>query len=642
MKKYISILAFFALAATTVSGQGQKYHSVNSKAIGFYSSAKEQYDFYFFDNAEKLLKQAIIADPKFYEAYMLLGELQFSAKRYPEAMVNYRKAVKLDSLFFKPVFFNLATSEMKSGDYLNALVHFRVYLDLKTGSEKNRSVAAKGIKDCEFALKAVEKPIPFNPVNAGDSINTSNDEYWPSLTADGQTMMFTRQVVYPNRSQKGQEDFYVSHLSGKGWTYAVNAGAPLNTGQNEGAQSISSDGTYMYFTACDRSDGMGRCDIYYSHFDGRYWSQAINAGPPINSPFWDAEPSVSANGKMLFFASNRPGGLGGMDIWYSIMGANGSWGEPKNPGPVINTSGDEMSPFIHFDGKTLYFASNGRTGLGGYDIFYTRMKKDSTWSEPVNLGYPINTSADETGLIIDASGQYGYFSTERDKSRGKDIYYFAVYDSLRPDPVSYFKGKVYDAVSMRLLVSEYELVNLKTGTVVSSGTTNSDGTFLVCLPSGNNYGLNVNKKGYLFYSDNFMFEGIHSASAPFIKNVLLTPIMVGGSMQLSNVFFGFDSTEIKKESRLELDRLSRLLKENPGIVVEVAGYTDSIGSEKYNLALSERRARNVVDYLKTSGIGGDRLRFRGYGSSAPVGTNVTEAGRKLNRRTEVKIIEKKK
>jgi outer membrane protein OmpA-like peptidoglycan-associated protein len=619
----------------------QKYHTTSSKAIGYYISAREQYDFFYFENAEKLLKQSISVDKGFYEAYMLLGEMYFKTNHYPESARYYREAVRIDSLFFKPVFFSLASAEMKSGDYLRAAAHFRVYIEQKTGSEKNMSLANKNLKDCEYAINEMDHPVPFNPLSVGDSVNTQNDEYWPSITADGKTLMFTRQQVYGGNSGKGQEDFYISHLKNKIWSKAINPGSPLNTNQNEGAQSISSDGTYMYFTACERPDGIGRCDIYYSYFDGHSWSAGVNVGPPVNTGFWEAEPSVSSNGKMLFFATNRPGGKGGMDIWYSVHGKNGNWGEPKNAGNEINTSGDEMSPFIHFDGKTLYFSSNGRTGMGGFDIFFSRMKEDSTWTVPDNLGYPINTSSDEMGLIIDASGQEGYYSTIRDKKNGKDIYYFSLYDSIRPDPVSYFQGTVYDKVTMQLLKSDYELVDLKSGEILSSGSTNNEGSFLVCLPSGINYGLSVSKPGYLFYSDNFMLEGIHKVTEPYIKKVLLNPIRIGETMQLSNVFYEFDSWELRKESVTELERLNTLLKDNPLIIVEVAGYTDSIGSLAYNQTLSEKRAKSVVSYLTGKGIGADRLKYKGYGSAAPIGNNITNEGRRLNRRTEVRIIGKK-
>jgi outer membrane protein OmpA-like peptidoglycan-associated protein len=280
--------------------------------------------------------------------------------------------------------------------------------------------------------------------------------------------------------------------------------------------------------------------------------------------------------------------------------------------------------------------------MGGFDIYLSRMKQDSTFTEPENLGFPINTYNDELGLIIDATGQNAYFSSVRNEKMGKDIFYFTLYESARPDPVSYFRGKVFDRETMKLLRAEYELVNLKTGQIVSSGLTDASGNFLVCLPVGYNYGLNVNRAGYLFYSDNFMFESVHSVTRPYIKRVLLNPIKVGEVMQLSNIFFGFDSVELKRESVSELNKLSKLLQENKSIIVEVAGYTDSIGTQKYNISLSERRAKTVVRYLTDKGIEPSRLKIKAYGASSPKGTNITDEGRALNRRTEVRIIGKNK
>jgi hypothetical protein len=639
--KKISISIFIILRLACDIGFSQNLHTSSNRALKAYNEGKQAYEFLDFKNAENYLKESITIDKDFYEAYMVLGEMTYKLRRFNESAVYYRKAVVIDSLFYKPVFFNLANAELLSGNYKDALIHFNVYIQQKSVSEKNKVLAAKSIKDCEFSIEALENPVPFNPINIGDSINTVEDEYWPSITADGQTLMFTRQGLTGRTGAKSQEDFYFSHMKDGVWSKAVNAGQPINTIQNEGAQSISSDGGFMYFTACDRSDGFGRCDIYYSSFNGMTWSKPLNIGSPVNTGYWESQPSISANGRMLFFASNRSVGFGGMDLWYSVMNSKSEWGIPLNMGIAINTPGDEMSPFIHFDGKTLYFSSNGRIGLGGFDIYFTRMKDDSTWVEPKNLGYPINTYNDETGLVIDAGGGEAYFSTKRDNKTGKDIYHFSLYESIRPDPVSYLKGKVYDGVTGKMLKADYELVNLKNGYVLVKSTTDLLGSFLVCLPSGFNYGLNVNKEGYLFYSDNFMLEGIHTAIEPVIKRIPLSPINVGEMLQLSNVFYEFDSWELKKESISELNMLYRLLSDNKDIVVEIGGYTDSIGSDTYNLLLSENRAKSVVNYLLEKGIPADRLKFKGHGASSPIGNNVTNKGRMLNRRTEVKIVEKR-
>jgi flagellar motor protein MotB len=645
MKYYFIIFLSITFCSVTLNSFSQSFHTSSNKALKEYNNGVSAYDYFDFNKAEINFKEAISIDKNFYEAYLMLGELMAKQKRYLEASSYYKTAVKIDSLFFKPVFFSLANAEMMSGDYYDANIHFNVYISQTGMSEKNKITAIKSAKNCQFALIAVKNPVPFNPVSIGSSINTKDDEYWPSITADGQMLMFTRQLTFAeNNSSYGkvQEDFYLSYFSDSAWQKAFNAGAPLNTKQNEGAQSLSSNGNYMYFTACDRPGGSGSCDLYFSAFNDGNWSEPSNLRSPVNTPYWESQPSVSADGKTLFFSSSRPGGFGGKDLWFSKMDENNLWTDPVNLGKSINTEGDEMSPFIHFDGRTLYFASDGRVGMGGFDIFMTRMNGDSTWSEPQNLGYPINTFNDEMGLIIESGGQKAYFSSIRDILNGKDIFYFNLYESARPSPVSYLKGKVYDRETGKLLKADYELINLSTGKVTIKSSTDGAGNFLVCLPSGFNYGINVSKVGYLFYSENFMFEGQHTVVEPYIKRISLNPIKVGEKMQLSNVFYEIDSWQLRNESMSELDNLTNLLSENKDLIMEIGGYTDSTGADEYNMVLSEKRALSVVKYLISKGISPDRLKNKGYGNTFPIGDNVTVEGRKLNRRTEAKIIDRKK
>jgi flagellar motor protein MotB len=635
------------MISTVISNRGfsQGLHTTSSKALKLYNEGVTSFDYLDYTKAEINFREAISVDRKFYEAYLMLGDLLANLKRYKEASSNYRAAVKIDSLYFKPLFFNLANAEMMSEDYYNALIHFNVYIVQAGMSEKNKTIARKNAKNCEFAITAMKNPVPFDPINVGSGINTTDDEYWPSITADGQTLMFTRQSKLTDRNGPygvSQEDFYISYFSDNKWQKAFNAGAPLNTRQNEGAQTLSSNGNYMFFTACDRPIGLGSCDIYFSALSGEKWSEPSNLKWPVNTTFWESQPSISADGKTLFFSSNRPGGSGGKDIWFSRENSKYQWSNPVNMGKTINTDGDEMSPFIHFDGKTLYFASDGRQGMGGFDIFMSRMNDDSTWSEPQNLGYPINTINDEMGLIIESGGQKAYFSTIRDKANGKDIFYFSLYESVRPNSVSYLKGKVYDRATGKLLKADYELINLSTGKVTINSSTDESGNFLVCLPSGYNYGINVSKAGYLFYSENFTLEGQHTVVEPFIKRISLNPIGVGEKMQLSNVFYEVDSWQLKKESISELNNLAILLIDNKDLVIEIGGYTDSTGSDEYNLVLSEKRAKSVINYLINKGISAKRLIYKGYGNTSPLGDNITVEGRKLNRRTEAKIIERKK
>ncbi|HEX2920601.1 MAG TPA: OmpA family protein [Bacteroidales bacterium] len=638
--KYISIIVFILVFQGFA--YSQSFHTNSNKALKAYTDGMLEFDYMNLSSAERLLKQAISLDARFYEAHLMIGDLFFRQKRYSEAVQYYRNAVYIDSLFYKPVFFNLANAEMNTGEYKRALVHFKAYLEQQGMSEKNRKAAQLNILNCEYAIKAIENPVPFNPQSVGAGINTTDDEYWPSITADGSTLIFTKQPATRNGSNgPAQEDFYISIFSDNTWQKAVNAGYPLNTQQNEGAQSLSSDGRYMYFTACDRKNSVGSCDIYYAFNSEGKWSEPVNLKSPVNSRGWESQPSISADGRTLFFSSNRPGGFGGKDIWMSKKNDNNEWSNPVNPGDLINSEGDEMSPFIHFDGQTLYFSSNGKTGMGGFDIFRTTLKEDSSWTEPQNLGYPINTFNDETGLIIGSGGNHAYFSSIRDKTNGKDIYYFDLYESARPNPVSYIKGKVYNRETGQLISADYELINLTTGNIVLKNSTDINGAFLVCLPSGFNYGINVSKPGYLFYSESFMFEGEHSISEPFNKKIVLNPAKVGEKMQLSNVFYEVNSWELKKESIMELNNLASLLSSNKDIVIEIGGYTDSTGTDAYNLNLSEKRALSVVNYLVNKGIPASRLKYKGYGNTDPVGNNVTSEGRKLNRRTEAKVVAQK-
>jgi flagellar motor protein MotB len=645
MKYFRFVIIAVIVCSFSAVGFSQSLHTASNKAVKLYNDGVSAFDFFDLNKAETHFKDAIAIDKTFYEAYMMLAELMVKQNRYPEAAVNYKIAVRIDSLYYKPVFFSLAMAEFKTGEYSNALMHFNVYVAQEGMSAANKLTAAKCIKNCQFALNAIKKPVPFSPLSVGPGINTIDDEYWPSITADGLTLMFTRQpdiVTNPGFTGVVQEDFYISYLSDHVWQKAFNAGTPLNTMQNEGAQTLSSSGNYMFFTACNRPGGMGNCDIYFSAFNDGRWTEPSNLGSPVNTKQWESTPSISADGRTLFFSSSRPGGFGGKDIWLTRLNDKNQWMEPVNLGSQINTEGDEMSPFIHFDGKTLYFASDGRVGMGGFDLFVTRMKTDSTWTIPQNLGYPINTFNDEMGLVIESGGQKAYYSSIREKSRGKDIFSFSLYESVRPDPVSYMKGKVYDKVTGKLLKADYELINLSTGKVVFKNVTDDSGNFLVCLPSGYNYGINVSKPGYLFYSDNFMFEGMHSVSEPYIKKIVLNPARVGEKMQLSNVFYEIDSWQLKSESMSELDNVVALLVENKNLAMEIGGYTDSTGSAEYNKTLSEKRALSVVNYLIKKGISADRLKSKGYGNASPLGDNVTSEGRKLNRRTEAKIIELKK
>lgn len=384
---------------------------------------------------------------------------------------------------------------------------------------------------------------------------------------------------------------------------------------------------------------MGLCDIYTSIRQDGSWSKPVNLGPPINSMYSEKHPSISADGRVLYFTSSRPGGKGSYDIWRSRWDGI-KWSNPENLGDSVNTVGLEQSPFLHPDQQSLYFSSTGWPGMGQGDLFFTRRNTEDEWSEPVNLGYPINTFNDEIGLSVNARGNRAYFASDREGKHNTDIYTFELPEEVRPVLVSYLTGRVYDSRNMKGLESLIQLIDLETEeVVVESSSFPVEGDYLVTLPTDRNYALNVTAEGYLFYSAHFSFRGEHSHSEPFRRDIPLDRVDVGSSVVLNNIFFGIDSDTLLPGSMAELNRVLIFMEANPGIAIEIAGHTDSTGSALYNQELSARRAETVVNYLESKGIESGRIISMGYGDKRPVATNDSEAGRALNRRTEMTIIE---
>jgi outer membrane protein OmpA-like peptidoglycan-associated protein len=421
---------------------------------------------------------------------------------------------------------------------------------------------------------------------------------------------------------------------------ALNLGPPINTHGNEGALNISPDRNYLFFAACNREDGYGSCDIYWSKRTGTGWTPPENLGEVVNSPQWDSQPSFSSDGKTLYFASKRPGGKGSSDIWQSQLNGDGQWTTPVNLGDSVNTRMEEMAPFIHPDDQTLYFSSKGHPGLGGFDLYFSRKNILGEWSRPVNLGYPINTHADEITLVVNAVGNLAYISSDKFGGKGRqDIYKFPLYKEARPMLTNYFKGIVYDIESGKKLAARFELIDLVSAkTCAEAWSDKETGAFLLVLPSEKNYALNVSKEGYLFYSDNFFLTGINSQAKPFLKNIPLKPIKIGEVVILKNIFFDTDKYILKAESYAELQKLLGLLRKNPKLKIEINGHTDNIGSAEHNLELSKNRANAVYEFLIQYDIDKTRLSYSGFGYTRPIDVNTTESGRANNRRTEFKVI----
>lgn len=639
----IFILLIFCNVESLVA---QDLSTKNKKAIKYFKKANEVISTRSpdFEMGISYLEKAVQADENFIEAHLILADIYQELRKSDEAIKRYRKVVSIDPAFFPQGIYNLAKLEFSQGEYGEAKKHYELYLNQKGIDTENSVISRKRIKNCDFAIYAIQNPVPFQPENLGDSINSKYHEYWPSLSADENKLVYTillpKDENNPSTYMNRQEDFYYSERKeDSSWSERKSAGDKINTLDNEGAQTISVDGKFMIFTACNRSDGIGGCDLYVSWFKNEEWTTPVNMGVPINTKRKETQPSISPDGNTIYFASNRAGGKGQLDIWKTTLTEEGFWSEPVNLGDSINTEGDEQSPFIHPDNKTLYFSSDNWLGMGQSDIFLSRKIGDNAWSNPRNLGYPINTHGDEIGLIVNAAGNRAYYSSEREEGRGKDIYAFELHEEARPEFVSYMKGKVYDAITNDPLEAKFEIIDListhKANEAYSEAGT---GEFLVCIPTDKDYALNVSRSGYLFFSENFSMKGQHDIIKPYIMDVPLQPIQKGEKIILKNIFYETDSYELKPESTAELQKVIEFMIRNPGLVVEISGHTDDVGSDAYNLELSRKRAKSVVDYLVKNNISKSQLVSQGYGETQPIADNATQEGKAQNRRTEMKII----
>lgn len=597
-----------------------------------------------FGKAMSYLDQAQAKDPNYPDIYIMKGDIYNFRLQSDSAMLCYQRAIDLigDP---DPMLYYIAGNEgAKCGAYEYALKTLQIFLQKGLQYSEVLPEAQHTIANCRFAIEAMKEPRSYELVNLGAGVNSEWDEYLAAITADDAEIVFT--VKRPRDQQTvcafclNEEDLYASRKGVEGeWMPRQPLGAPVKTGYNEGAQCISPDGTYLLYTMCDADFGMGSCDLYWVKRIGERWSRPRNFGAPVNTQAWESQPTMAADGMTVYFTSNRPGGFGGMDIWKTTMTAEGEFSIPENLGPMVNTPGDDAAPFIHSDGRTLYFASNGRVGMGGYDLYYTTLQPDGSWSEPLNMGYPINSPADEINIFINAAGTMAYISSDKDGGYGGlDLYSFVLDDGLRPNPVTYIKGRVRDAFTGDPLSARIEMIDLGTRQLVAATTSDpKTGGYLACIHTGGNVLLNVSHPDYPFYSENFQVERSYTELEPFLKDINLQPTDVGTVVTLRNVFFDFDRAELKPESFVELDKLVDYLRSNE-LRIEIGGHTDDQGTDEYNDRLSENRAKAVYDYLVNKGIPADRLRYKGYGKRMPVADNTTEAGRAANRRTEFKIV----
>jgi outer membrane protein OmpA-like peptidoglycan-associated protein/tetratricopeptide (TPR) repeat protein len=618
------------------------YSTQSKKAISAYKDAEKLYLEGNMEAALPKLENAIGYDQNFIEAWLLKGDVERDLGFNFEALLTYKKVISIDGDFFPVTYYFAGNLSLEAGLYDESVSFFESFLLYNNVRPEIQLQTLDKLASARFGSYAMSHPNSDSIQILNDSINSTADEYINSLRFDNNEMLFTRRFKPDSMLSDGllMEKFFLSKKVQDFWqkAYDLNLNWPVD--DQIGALSVSADGNTMYFAACGLQDGFGSCDIYQSTLVNNAWEQPVNLGERVNSTGWDSQPCISADGNQLYFVSKRKGGFGESDLWKCVRLSDGSWSDAINLGEFLNTSGNEMAPYLHADGKSLYFSSTGHIGMGNADLFLSRLDGADRWSKPENLGFPVNTIGEELNIIYNSDGNQAYISCNRkDGFGGFDIYSVLPDTKNKPAAVSFVKVIVRDSISKVYLSSDYNIIDLKSTIEIVSGLTDQrTGSFIQALPNGKQYSLLVRKSGYCIHTEHFNLEK-RSDNQPLIIEILLLPIKIGSTIVLNNVFFDVDKSEIKSESISELNHVVDFLNLNPEIKIELGGHTDSDGDTNSNLKLSSDRAESVRNYLIGKGIVEDRITAKGYGSTIPVATNLTMEGKRMNRRTEFKIVD---
>ncbi len=670
MCRFLILLAVLFINFSSYS-QGMNYSISNKKAIKLFEEAlnaprenRDQYGRETYTKAIELLNKAIEKEPNFWEAFVAKAEMAQLSNDFKLAIVSLEKALEVAPKHSpgSETEFMLGFLQFNDGKYNECKKNLEIFVANKRSNPKDIPTAQRLIASSNFAIEALKKPNNFKPINLGPAINTSDPEYFPTITVDGKTILFTRRIK-DDRAQgpiKQQEDFYISHLKNNAWTTAEPMPANINTVNNEGAPTIAADGRSLIFIACpditgieygaDRQ-GKGSCDMFITKKIGSRWTNAMNLPGMANTPNWETQPSLSSDGKTLYFIRSIRGqaALKNSDIYCTTLQEDGNWGPAVRLPNTINTPMEEESVLIHPDGKTLYFASKGHVGMGGSDLYMSRKDAAGNWSIPVNLGYPINTSNDENSLMVSPDGEIAFFASDREGGFGDlDIYYFEMPEEMKPVKTLYFEGLVFDALTKRPVPGKFQLIDVKTGQeVIRSEADQISGEFLVSLPVNQEYAVSVSYPGYSFFSKNFNLTVAEDQEAMHL-DIPMVPLGSELTVLLANVFFDLNKTELRTESFSELNKLKDLLQKNTTLKIEIGGHTDTRGDAIENQKLSEGRANSVRNFLIQQGIVADRLVAKGFGESQPIVSDDViaklktskeqEKAHQSNRRTEYKFL----
>jgi outer membrane protein OmpA-like peptidoglycan-associated protein/tetratricopeptide (TPR) repeat protein len=661
IKKILLLLFISVVFPALLSGQDNPCKGTsNRKARKSYDSAMDALRDRRSGIAVNHLLKALEQDEEYADAIWRLGQLYFNQMRGKESEYYLKQLISLCPEYNVDVYFLLARIAYGREDYNTAVPYLEQFLkDVdKIRSDRDYDNAVMMLEQAKFLREVMGQHRPFNPFKVKD-ISTDEDEYLAIISPDGELAFFTRRSkAQPGMgsiswTEKYKEEFMMATRSNGHFDRGEVMPPPFNMTGNEGGATITARNDEIYFTICSNIniDGViyNNCDIYYSRNFYDQWNplEKLDVNGISLENTWDSQPSVSSDGKTLYFASDRPGGYGGTDIWVVEKDDNNEWGTPRNLGPRINTPGNEKTPFIHTDSQTLYFSSSDRVGqndslhpglkgLGGYDIFFTRFA-NGVWSKPVNLGYPINSEADDLSFFVSTDGTTGYFASNKiEGSGGYDLYGFELYQEARPQKVLFIKGEVKDENDIPMPDTKIELKNIITDEIIEVDVDAITARYVAIAVFENDFVLTVKKPDHI-YQSRFIDKDSAIFSAPVEINFEMELVETGKSYQLHDIYFATNSAQLSSKSLFILNEFIVFLKDNGNIRVDIHGHTDDVGDDAFNLELSKRRAQAVYDYLIAKGIPARRLSYKGLGKTRPVADNTTEEGRAKNRRTEFVI-----
>jgi outer membrane protein OmpA-like peptidoglycan-associated protein/tetratricopeptide (TPR) repeat protein len=624
----------------------------NIRADKIYDKAIRLFRQRTYSESIRLLNDVINIEPDYVDAYFVLGLIYIKESRMnlKAARENFIKVIEICPMYDVYAYYHLARIAYGARDYQAAFDYISVFLEdvdlIKSDADYEEAIRLLDFS--KFYIDILNNPVPFDPKPV-PGISTEYDEYLPIISPDNEMALFTRKMQLPptrddiTPQMTFKERFMYSLRQDGEFERGNLMPPPFNKHNNEGGATLTINNKLLYYTLCKYASGRRyyNCDICFSENVNGTWITIESISDKVNlENTWESQPSVTSDGKTLYFVSDRDGGFGGYDIYKTSKDENGQWGFPENLGSKINTAGNEKSPFIHTDSQTLYYSSDGLMGMGGYDIFFAKLNEDGTWNEPKNIGYPINSYDDDLGFFVSTNGQYGYFASNKFEGFGGwDLYSFNLYEEARPEKVLFIKGIVTTVEKTGFKNTHIELKNVESKKITAIKVDTVTGEYYGAVVFRNDFIMTVKKKGYVQESK-YISKINPRFSKPLDIFIDLKPIEVGMSYRLNDIYFDFNSVELKPESIIVMDEFYLFLNENLTLKISIEGHTDNIGNDSDNQILSENRAKAVFDHLVKHGIGIKRLDYKGFGESRPIESNVTEEGRARNRRTEFVIIEK--